>query len=296
MPSSMAPSMVSNSECSPCSCPLVRDRPRSLAQRPLPSITMATCLGSASRGMSGGVAPEMCGVGGRGLTDSPVDRPAAASAAPAPCAIAGGRPPVRCTRGAPAARRASAICQSPTVRAVIRRQGGRRRVGRSGRAAVRADRPPGRYGERAVLPRGAADRAGVERRRPAGHGHAPQQVGVEDQAAGVLAGGQRLERAEGQLEQPQRRLPLDRGEPLGRLGDRAGRRVARIVGEELLAVQRDGLDLAHRVQRAADALGRAGQLQVDVPERLQPGAEPGAWCGVPPGPPPAAGRAGGSAG
>ena len=64
MPSSMAPSTVSKSEYSPCSCPLVRGRPRSLAQRPLPSITIATCLGSAARGSAGGRAPDGCGVGG----------------------------------------------------------------------------------------------------------------------------------------------------------------------------------------------------------------------------------------
>ena len=64
-PISIAPSTTSNSECSPCSCPAVRGSPRSLAQRPLPSITIATCRGTRSRGTAGGRAPDGCGVGGR---------------------------------------------------------------------------------------------------------------------------------------------------------------------------------------------------------------------------------------
>src|SRR3712207_8349927 len=38
----MAPSTQSNSEDSPASCPAVRGSPRCAAQRPLPSITIAT--------------------------------------------------------------------------------------------------------------------------------------------------------------------------------------------------------------------------------------------------------------
>jgi hypothetical protein len=37
------------------------------------------------------------------------------------------------------------------------------------------------------------------------------------------------------------------------------------------------------VQAAADALGRAGELQVDVAERLEPGAEAGAGAAHPAG-------------
>src|SRR5690606_35999754 len=59
----MAPSTTSKRELSPCSWPLVRGRPRSLAQRPLPSITIATCRGTSSGGIGGGVAPDGCGVG-----------------------------------------------------------------------------------------------------------------------------------------------------------------------------------------------------------------------------------------
>ena len=61
-PISIAPSTTSNSELSPCSCPLVRASPRSLAQRPLPSITIATCSGTRCFGIAGGVAPDGCGV------------------------------------------------------------------------------------------------------------------------------------------------------------------------------------------------------------------------------------------
>ena len=64
-PISMAPSTTSNSECSPCSWPAVRGSPRSSAQRPLPSMMIATCRGTRSAGTSGGVAPEGCGSGRR---------------------------------------------------------------------------------------------------------------------------------------------------------------------------------------------------------------------------------------
>jgi hypothetical protein len=37
-----------------------------LAQRPLPSMTNATWLGTSSRGMAGGRAPDGCGGGGWG--------------------------------------------------------------------------------------------------------------------------------------------------------------------------------------------------------------------------------------
>lgn len=40
--------------------------PRALAQRPLPSITNATCCGTASAGISGGPTPLGCGCGARG--------------------------------------------------------------------------------------------------------------------------------------------------------------------------------------------------------------------------------------
>src|SRR5690554_5149803 len=64
-PISMAPSTTSKRELSPCSCPRVRGRPRSFAQRPLPSITIATCRGTRAAGTAGGNAPEGWGVGRR---------------------------------------------------------------------------------------------------------------------------------------------------------------------------------------------------------------------------------------
>src|SRR5262245_10573712 len=67
MPSSIAPSITSNSEASPASWPFVRGRPRDLAHRPLPSMTIATCRGTNSRGIAGGVTPDGCGAGGRNM-------------------------------------------------------------------------------------------------------------------------------------------------------------------------------------------------------------------------------------
>ncbi len=51
MPSSRAPSMHSNSASSPRRCPSVRLRPRSVAQRPLPSMTTARWRGMPSGSM-----------------------------------------------------------------------------------------------------------------------------------------------------------------------------------------------------------------------------------------------------
>src|SRR4051794_27171811 len=62
-PISMAPSTTSNSAASPISWPLVRGSPRALAQRPLPSIVIATWRGTSAFGISGGRAPEGCGFG-----------------------------------------------------------------------------------------------------------------------------------------------------------------------------------------------------------------------------------------
>src|SRR5699024_10451996 len=63
-PISMHPCTTSMSTASPCLWPSVRARPRSCAHRPLPSMTSATCRGTNSAGISGGVAPDGCGVGG----------------------------------------------------------------------------------------------------------------------------------------------------------------------------------------------------------------------------------------
>src|SRR5215472_17266784 len=65
MPSSIAPMITSKSECSPRLWPSVLGRPRSLAQRPLPSMTKATWRGRSSGAMAGGRAPPAWGSGGR---------------------------------------------------------------------------------------------------------------------------------------------------------------------------------------------------------------------------------------
>ena len=53
----MAPATTSSRAVSPARCPSLRGSPRSLAQRPLPSMTMATCWGMNFLGMGGGVVP-----------------------------------------------------------------------------------------------------------------------------------------------------------------------------------------------------------------------------------------------
>src|SRR3712207_3649585 len=73
-PSSMAPSTQSNSEDSPASWPAVRGRPRSLAHRPLPSMTIATCRGTRSAGIGGGVAPDGWGLGAFTCRGAPTSR------------------------------------------------------------------------------------------------------------------------------------------------------------------------------------------------------------------------------
>ena len=83
IPISMAPQVTSMRTASPILWPSVRGRPRCLAQRPLPSITTATWLGSWSAGIRGATALEVCcggrrgpppGVGGRsGKTTGQVD-------------------------------------------------------------------------------------------------------------------------------------------------------------------------------------------------------------------------------
>src|SRR5512132_882902 len=47
MPSSAAAVIVRRTDSAPRRCPATRGRPRARAQRPLPSIMIATCVGSA---------------------------------------------------------------------------------------------------------------------------------------------------------------------------------------------------------------------------------------------------------
>ena len=63
----MAPATTSSRAVSPARCPSLRGSPRSLAQRPLPSMTMATCWGMNFLGMGGGVVPVGCGGGLMGI-------------------------------------------------------------------------------------------------------------------------------------------------------------------------------------------------------------------------------------
>src|SRR5450631_437190 len=67
----MAPATTSSNDASPASWPFVRGRPRAFAQRPLPSITIAMCLGISSTGRTGGRAPDGCGNGAMLLLGSP---------------------------------------------------------------------------------------------------------------------------------------------------------------------------------------------------------------------------------
>jgi hypothetical protein len=64
MPNSMAPQVTSISTASPILWPSVRCSPRWVAQRPLPSMTIATWLGTWSAGICGATALDVC-CGGR---------------------------------------------------------------------------------------------------------------------------------------------------------------------------------------------------------------------------------------
>src|SRR5260370_1243088 len=112
MPSSIAPMITSSSEDAPSLWPTVLGSPRLLAQRPSPSITRATCLGTSSAGMSGGLAPLGCGSGGRTpasraprvrspIRHAPHD---AANGSNAPGATEGTRPRAHCTLSGACAR------------------------------------------------------------------------------------------------------------------------------------------------------------------------------------------------
>lgn len=62
-PASIAPCSTSSTRSAPILCPSVRGNPRSLAQRPFPSMTIATWLGTSSPGSLGARAPDGCGSG-----------------------------------------------------------------------------------------------------------------------------------------------------------------------------------------------------------------------------------------
>src|SRR3954453_10462620 len=300
MPSSIAPSTQSNRDDSPASCPAVRGRPRCLAQRPFPSMTIATCRGTLLRGICGGRAPDGCGLGvltsrftshrrhrrtpgcgsgrcRRGLipqSSASVRQVASRTvhqgqrAQPPlqmPLQQRGHQTAALATVGALAGLGARPVAGQQRLEVL---DGDRVRHGRAGGAAGRADRAAGRDGEVPVRALLAATGAVAERRLPACHGHRPQQERVEHQAGRVGLFGQRPQRADDEQEQSQRRLLLLGREPVGGLEHRSPGGVGRIVGRDAGAVGADRLGLAHDVEVAAGV-----ELQVDVAERLEPGAE-----------------------
>jgi hypothetical protein len=115
---------------------------------------------------------------------------------------------------------------------------------------------------------GPAPRTLGDRGRVSGDHHGPQQVRVEDEVRVAPAGREPAQRAHQQQEQLARRLPLLRGEPVRGLEQRAPRRVAGVVDDEVAAERVEGLDLGDDVEAAPGV-----QLQVDVAERFEPGPE-----------------------
>gem|GEM_PF-2630473 len=168
-------------------------------------------------------------------------------------------------------------------------QGHRRRCGRgrAGRPAGGAHHAASRDGERrqppayrhrtstistvaiAVVSRRAAAGALLQGGRVPGHRERAQQEGVEHQPGGVLSVAEGAQPADEEQQLAQRGLLLHRGEPLGRFQHRHARRVAGVVPGQRLAVGPDHLGLRDHVQRAPGV-----QHQVDVGERLEPGAKP----------------------
>src|SRR5688572_1513567 len=186
--------MTSSSAASPASWPLVRGSPRCLAQRPLPSMTIATWRGTRSGGISGGLAPDGCGGGGC----TGVRRATPATLATFGCAAqrwlrkSGAvdqrqRPqsplemPLQVRRGHPAR-----LAPVPGVAAVdgdpvTGQQGGEQGEGlggggdRSGRAAAGTDDTARRDVEERVRPGPTAAGALVEGRGVTGHSEGPQE-------------------------------------------------------------------------------------------------------------------------
>src|SRR5689334_16327385 len=155
--------------------------------------------------------------------------------------------------------------------------GRRRGRGRAGRPTRGAHHAPGRDGEGRQPP--AAARHPAFRCTAAGtllqgggvarHRERAQQEGIENEAGSVLGVAKGAQPADQEQQLAQRGLLLHRGEPLGRLQHRHAGGVARVVPSQRLAVRPYDLCLRDDVQRAARV-----QHQVDVGERLQPGAEP----------------------
>ena len=162
----------------------------------------------------------------------------------------------------------SATSQSPSCSADIRSSDCLRRGGRPGRAAVHAHAATSADVEGAVRPGCRAAGAFGQGGRPAGDRHGPQQIGVEDQLAGAAPVGHRPQRADGEPVQGGSRGVFLPGQPLGGLQDRAGAGVAAVVADDVGGEGIDGDHLGDDVQIAAGV-----QLDVDVRERFEPGAE-----------------------
>src|SRR6478736_1987338 len=263
---SMAPATTSSSDASPASWPLVRGRPRALAHRPLPSMTIATCLGSSSAGTAGAVAPDGCGKGlaymglrsvvigfaagsgSLGSRSGPLDeaqRPQPSLDVPLE---EGGDEAVALPAAPLVARVGDAPVTGQQGREQLEGLGGGR--ARAGRTAYGADGSAGLHVERPVRPRRAALGAVDEARRPAGDGERAEQVGVEDETGVVGALGERAQRAGEQEVLLGLRLVL-LGQLERRLEHRRGAGVGDVVPGDRVAVGSERLDLGDGVEVAA---------------------------------------------
>ena len=165
--------------------PSVRGSPRSLAQRPLPSMTIATCRGQRlgrqrRRAGPGRVRRRRTVLRDAGLTDAvlslrlPISRPTATSVARAPGAIADAPRPGHWPRRGPPARWRPPSPSRPPARAIISVQrwpapgGPRRAVGSPGR-----HNPPPVRRTPGAAPAVAADGTVTQRRRPARRAPSP---------------------------------------------------------------------------------------------------------------------------
>src|SRR5450631_2872467 len=199
-PISMAPATTSSNEASPASWPLVRGRPRAFAQRPLPSMTIATWSGTRCEGRTGGRAPDGCGNGGLLILDSsPMGSlrvEGGTSSLPGNHSLSASSCTFHQSQGAHATlqmplkegrHQATALTtvlgqalvgDAPVAGEQSRQQleGGQRRDSRAGRAAGRADGAAAGKVEGTLGPRRTTPCAVVEARCPTRDGQRPQQV------------------------------------------------------------------------------------------------------------------------
>src|SRR6478752_3558510 len=289
-PISMQPLRTSMTTPSPTLWPSVRGSPRSLAQRPFPSITTATCLGTSSPGIFGGVAPEGCGSGvlySRRLRPPSIPRTAmgfsrlpvslfhvpqrAQAALEMPVQIGGHE-----SAPLPDMTRLGRVRRLPVTGEQGAQQfdGLRRGYHAPGYPAVAAYDAARRHGEEPVrsghTALGAVDEAGGV----AVDGQGAQQEGVQDEVRRVFGACEGAQPADEQQVLLDRGLALVVGEPLGGLQHRGAGGVAGVVGDDAAAVGGDRLALGAQRQAAADQLAAAREeLHVHVGEGLQTGPE-----------------------